>query len=818
MIKKIDIQKFGLFSDYNWNSEIGSDPKDDNFKKVNIIYGRNYSGKTTLSRIFRCIEMQKLHKDYLDSKFTLSTDDDSSIDESNLNYSKKIRVYNSDFVKENLSWLHNENGEILPFALLGGDNTIIEGKIKEIEEQLGVLDKGTNSYKEGTLYFEKNKKKIIKDDVNQKCTKLNEDLINRLTQKANKDIKTNPHFVKQGTNYNITSIRTEIADILDNSVNCTLSDEEITKLKATISEERKDSVSQLPPLKLSFPDYITISKGLVSKEITLSNALKELVEDDLLQAWVNNGRNLHKDSNTCAFCGNAITPERRKQLDEHFSKESKELEASIKITLEQFNSIRQAIDNHLYNNKIEKNKFYTILQTKYDDIINEWNRAIASQHEQISFLEEKLKERLKNLFKPITNIDFSQIEANPIDLNLIVNEFNALIDENEEKSKSIEKDKNNARNSLRYQTIKSYLDDIEYTFLVQAINEAEVNAKSSSNSYDELKETILSLETDKINLEKELKDEGRAAEKINKHLIDFFGHDGLKLEPYETHNNDEVKTRFIIKRGEVEAKNLSEGECSLIAFCYFIAKIEDELQDPNAKDNLIIYIDDPISSLDNNHIFFVFGIINTVIVSANKIENVRFNQLFISTHNLEFLKYLHRLSPFSGLYLKDSNPNMNHFLIEKRRRKDDTKGILRLMPKHLRLSTTEYIYLFKQIYNMAKPYDNIDDKIKDYEENYTLLYNIGNNMRRFMESYLSFKYAGENDPLYLLNDFFSDIIGSQLNRASNEYSHLSWLEKGSSLLDIPEAERLSILILKGLKNSDQTHYNALCKKIEVDPI
>lgn len=86
-----------------------------------------------------------------------------------------------------------------------------------------------------------------------------------------------------------------------------------------------------------------------------------------------------------------------------------------------------------------------------------------------------------------------------------------------------------------------------------------------------------------------------------------------------------------------------------------------------------------------------------------------------------------------------------------------------------------------------------------------------------MESYLSFKYAGENDPLYLLNDFFSEIEGIQLNRASNEYSHLSWLEKGNSLLDIPEAERLATLILRGLKSNDETHYHALCKKTEADP-
>ena len=42
MFTKIDIEKFGLYKDFEWNTlpALG---------RVNIIYGRNYSGKTTLS-------------------------------------------------------------------------------------------------------------------------------------------------------------------------------------------------------------------------------------------------------------------------------------------------------------------------------------------------------------------------------------------------------------------------------------------------------------------------------------------------------------------------------------------------------------------------------------------------------------------------------------------------------------------------------------------------------------------------------------------------------------------------------------------------
>lgn len=822
MIKKIDIKKFGLFSDYNWDSEIGSDLTKDVFKKVNIIYGRNYSGKTTLSRIFRSVETGELHEDYKDAEFAISTDDDI-IKQSNLSYNKQIRVYNTDFVKKNLSWLHDSKGEILPFTLLGGDNTIIEGKLIDIDIKLGLFDPVTQkyedsgTYKEGSLYFEENKKKLESAQINNKLRELTDSLEKKIIGKA-KEIKENRFLISQKDNYDKRNLNTEIKNILS-STNpiVTLSSNEINQFQEIIKEEKKDSISQVPHVNFKLIDYIPQVKELVSKKITLSQVLAELVENDLLQAWVDQGRTLHKNKKTCAFCGSFITPERREKLDEHFSKESDELKKEIQKLSEKLSAEHFKIEKYWEVNNIKIEYFYSAYHARFTDTNNKWKDAIEVIKKQLDILLEKLNERFTNPFKPLSGIDFSEIENNFIDLNLIIDELNSLIKDNEDKSTSIEQDKNNARKSLRYHTIRKFLNDIDYTSLVVEITNKNTEAETSKTSYNEVIIEINKEEKEKENLKKELRDEGRAAEKINKHLTDFFGVDGLKLEPSEQQIDDEVATRFVVKRGDKEAKNLSEGECSLVAFCYFMARIEDEIQAPDAKDKLIIYIDDPISSLDSNHIFFIFGLINSIIVVADKPENVRFSQLFISTHNLEFLKYLHRLAPFSGIYKKDSNDNMIHLLIEKRKKGNDERSLLRLMPKHLRINTTEYIYLFKQIYDIAKPYDDIDNKIKQYEDNYTLLYNIGNNMRKFMESYLSFRYAGENDPLYLLNDFFREIDGIQLNRASNEYSHLSWLEKGNSLLDIPEAERLAILILKGLKSNDETHYKALCKKIDVDP-
>jgi wobble nucleotide-excising tRNase len=49
MIGKIlEIKNLGVFKDFKWNRN----PKLQEFKEKNIIYGSNYSGKPTISRIF----------------------------------------------------------------------------------------------------------------------------------------------------------------------------------------------------------------------------------------------------------------------------------------------------------------------------------------------------------------------------------------------------------------------------------------------------------------------------------------------------------------------------------------------------------------------------------------------------------------------------------------------------------------------------------------------------------------------------------------------------------------------------------------------
>ena len=81
MLKKISsIKNLGVFKDFSWDSQVfnkgGAVQK---FVDINIIYGRNYSGKTTLSRIARALETGALSDKYGTPSFQLKFADNSHV-------------------------------------------------------------------------------------------------------------------------------------------------------------------------------------------------------------------------------------------------------------------------------------------------------------------------------------------------------------------------------------------------------------------------------------------------------------------------------------------------------------------------------------------------------------------------------------------------------------------------------------------------------------------------------------------------------------------------------------------------------------------
>lgn len=805
MFKTIDIPKFGLFEDFKWSRNLNDNP----FSKVNIIYGRNYAGKTTLSRVFGSINNGQLPAKYQGGRFTITDESGNYVTNVNLISNYKVRVYNTDFVRNNLNWLHDdENGEIKPFALLGGGNIAAQTRINEIIQDLGSVEK-----KYG-LYFDQDRKNEDVATAQKDESGKSREISDALTKQANQIIKVNKYFVKQGENYNVTNIKNEIEEIKKLSESYTLSIEEQDVHKKIIDEVEKQSINLITIVKPKLSQLIDETIELIQKKITLTNAIAELSEDHLLHSWVEKGIGHHKDKRSiCAFCSNEITLERWQQLNEHFSRESEELKKSLEAKILAVENARNNIVNYIQNQNVKKDYFYSAYHTKFDIVINEWSSVVVRYCALADLLIQKLRERHTDIFKPKK---FNDHESNILktydevaeDISKILESIKDLTIESNDKTKTLSVDKAQSRKLLRYSEIQKFLDVFSYSKKQKDLK--EIYSKNLETKSDELKlitTKIEDLETEKKLKGLELNDEGKAAKKINKHLADFFGHDGLTLEP-EVIDGIEPRTRFVIMRGAEKAHNLSEGECSLISFCYFIAKMEDEL---NGGDNekLIIYIDDPISSLDNNHIFFMFSLIEAIIAKEQK-----YRQLFISTHNLDFLKYIKRMT------IPRSEGNkflVSHYIIEKHKKQELSRSIIKPMPAHLRDYVTEYNFLFKEIYEMAKSF-NKGDRSQFIEHQYTQFYNLPNNMRKFLECYLFYRFPNTEDPVKNLPLLFAGHTPPLINRVINEYSHLSWGDRGTIVMDVQEAESVAKEILKAIFQKDKDHYVALCQSVSVEEI
>jgi wobble nucleotide-excising tRNase len=797
MFQKIDIQNFGLFNNYRWDDHVGKDLSSSIFKKINIIYGRNYSGKTTLSRIFRWIEMGIPNERYINSQFLITDDNRNTISEKQLICPYKIRVYNTDFIKTNLGWLYdNENGEIKPFTLLGSDNILAAKRIEEIDIELGSIEKQTGLYSE----LEKQKEKYA---TIEKSIKVRREKLEQCLQKqANQIIKPNPNYVQQGTNYIVTNIKKEIVEIKKNPQKYLLDEKTILLHKTVIEETEKSHINDIYIKVPNYEEAFNNVKLLIEKKITLSETIQELVTDSLLQKWVDNGRTYHRNKlNRCAFCGGTITADRWEKIDAHFSKESEELKKAIENEKSVLEKSKNYLENYMETEKIVKESYYASFFIEFEELKKKWDDIVNKYSKLMTKLLEKLQERYDDIFNQ-KNIERMDDISN--DIENLVKLFNLLAKRNNEKTTTIDKDKNNSRKLLRDSENARFLLEINYNEEEKMLQNEEEKLSLPKMNIDDLERKITNMEEEKKKKELELNDEGEAAKKVTNHLLNFFGHDGLSLKP-EMSDEDKPKTKFIVKRGDENAYNLSEGECSLISFCYFIAKMEDELNGTD-HEKLIIYIDDPVSSLDNNHIFFMFSLIETVIAKDKK-----YAQLFISTHNLDFLKYIKRLT-----VPQDDNKRelINHFIVEKRKKGSDYRCFLSKMPPYLRDYVTEYNFLFKEIYNIAEPFTK-GERTKYFENNFTLLYNLPNNMRRFLECYLFYRFPNTDHPLKNLGKIFNDNIPALVNRVINEYSHLTWGDRGTLVMDISEAETVAKEIIKVVME-DIEHFEALCDSVKVD--
>ncbi|EDO8369435.1 AAA family ATPase, partial [Campylobacter jejuni] len=759
-------------------------------------------GKTTLSRIARSFELKKHNEDFLDGNFKIKLEDGNFLTQNDVIKSNlDIRVYNSDFVKENLNYLYDKKGNIKGFKSIGEE----QKNIKEIIEKREKILKTRN---EKLQKLENDKKEFLNDD---RETKLEE----KFTEKASL-IATNPNYLK-GYRYNKTALKKDLNIIKNNEDAYILNNEEQNQFIKILEDKEKHNTNFNNTFnKDNFQGILKHSLGILEKEVII----KENLTSELRQ-WLEEGLKFHKEhlsTQQCKFCNNPLTLERIVWIENNIkddSGEKEKIEEELKDLLDNFENYKLELKKILQD--IEYENFYSNYKDSFIALKEQLGANIANYNKELLKIEEKIKEKQKDVFTPIklenTN-DFSD------EIFLILNKIENLCKENDEYTNKLSTNQDEAREKLRLNEVAKFAKDSdcfaiqdEIQNLKQNINTLEKSIATQNNKIDLLESRIKKYKEKLSNLE-------TSTSNINKYLKSYFGHNMLELK-VKKDDKGQLNGEFEILRNGKQAKNLSEGECSLIAFCYFVAS----LKDANTKDkNPIIWIDDPISSLDNNHIFFIFSLIENEIIKKDSFE-----QFFISTHNLDFLKYIKRLKK-SKLKQNENDETEyefpQYYFIERGVKESMETSEIKNLSKCLKKYTTEFNYLFEQIYN----FKNIDD-IHNEDLKTSIVYNFGNNLRKFLEIYLFFKYPNNFESLKqeLIERFFNDtyqsddidknqkIIAGVINRYQNEYSHLrEILSRGMQPIDIEESKKIASFVLKMMKKNDKNQFKALVRSISND--
>jgi wobble nucleotide-excising tRNase len=799
MIEKLDIASFGSFSGFLWDSAVReSHGAVGKFKKLNIIYGRNYSGKTTLSRVFRSFEVGQTPVRFDNPTFRIKTTVGLWTQEQLVVQSPPIRVYNKDFVESNLAFLRDETGHITPFAILGSKNKDVELQIEAVRAQLGTKESETGL----RAAYAKKKDEVVNAGklVRERDEAVNKKLFDKANNKPN-GIKHNPLY--KNPYYDVRSLASDISFIRGRN---------IVPLEAVIQAEKIKLLTEkaLPELKQPFEIQPLVqvlwasARAIVAEKIKPSVALQDLLNSAVLAHWVKAGRALHHGRDTCAFCRQPLPVSLWETLDKHFNEESEVLQRRIDGTLEKIDLEKKKISRLVLPGRIQ---LYSVLHDKHEELQKQFDAVLKEYEAALEMVAAVLRERSENIFvdKHLDDISF----PSATNLENLITDANALIQDNNGHTAHLDATQSALRDELRVSEVAAFIID---SGLDAAKLEVENQKERETTLKAELKE--VEAEGKKLSakleeLQAQLKDEKRGAEQVNRYLAHSLGGTNLRLVAEE--QEGQATYRFRIMRGEQAAYNLSEGECSLVSFCYFLARLDD-VQTSGTKP--IIYIDDPISSLDSNHVFFIYSLIEAFIARPlrggdgkdlkNEVgkKQFKYEQLFISTHNLDFLKYLKKLS---------KPEDVEKFSIV---RKADSSSI-ELMPKYLRSYITELNYLFGEIFICVDDSSSVDS--------YHSFYNFGNNLRKFLEAFLFFRYpSGDVNNDGRLRLFFGDADSSMdfVNRLTNEHSHLEeFVDRGMVPIDCAEISRTAGFVLQQMRLKDPVQYEHFLKSVgAVDPL
>lgn len=732
----------GIFRDFAWPADLPE------FGRYNLIYGWNGTGKTSLSRILRCLEKRTAPA----GEVTVVVDSwDVQANEFST-VTVPVRVFNRDFIAENVFPVGG--GDLPPIFVLGAESV---EKQRELERL-----KGDRATAQSRLDSTRSTKQRAEREFDQFCidrAKLIKDTLRSSGQ--------NPY-----NNYNRTDFQGDAEKMAaeSNAAAHRLSDAERERL---LAQHRATPKPKVREVEHALPDFRAIL-GRLSRMLTttvVSAAIEALKTDPALATWTREGLRLHRDrgSEQCLFCEQPLQSDRLAALEAHFNAQYEQFVQS----LDQFTGELQALRNEASDLRLpNKAELYDHLAAEFETAAAELHEALNVTRAYLDAAVRALEDKKHRAFEQISlTLEAPQVDAEAVEkLNAVIRKHNQACDDFQNRV-------NEARERLARDMIAAELAD--FVRLRDAVRQTTAEVQATDKE-------VRRLETEINKLEREIVEHRQPAEELNEDLRKYLGHDELSLQVKETGYQ-------LLRHGQL-AEALSEGERTALALLYFLKSLRDRRFDLR---HGVVVLDDPVSSLDANALYLAFGFIRHRTQDAG--------QLFVLTHNFPFFRQVRNwFHHQKGQNKKDVNQRPARFyMLDRVHGSNPRCTMLRVLDPLLEQYESEYHYLFACVHRAANA-----PGATALEQNYGL----PNVARRLLEMFLAFRRPQIAGELWQkLKDVpFDEAKKVRIARFVHTHSHGDTVgepEHDPSLLG--EARGVLADLLELIKSEDAQHFTAM---------
>lgn len=372
MLKGIKrIKGLGVFGDYS------QPPGTDEFRAKNIIYGWNYSGKTTLSRVFAHLERGEFSSDLAGYSFVVESDAGQVTEASAKTSGLVVRVFNSDFIHENLNFA---GSTARPILLLGSES-------EEAQKRIGELLELRKRINQAAAKHEKKR-----DDANRAMADMK--------KKAAAAIKEALQLTEI---YTATQLERDFV-VLRLGVDCKLTPEQLesdTKLAHTSDEL---ALPALPKIDAgsSLPELWAEAAQLLVQKPEMANAIEYLTQNAAIARWIEAGLPLHAHKESCEFCGNPLSALRFKELRDHFSKDQAQFKGKLESLL------RRVSDERLAFSPASALSLNAQFRDRYTVAADAAKLAAEAHDKLVARLEQEVREKIGAPFAERALEEFDQ--------------------------------------------------------------------------------------------------------------------------------------------------------------------------------------------------------------------------------------------------------------------------------------------------------------------------------------------------------------------------------------------------------------------------